>query len=327
MIRHSDDVSVVICAYTQDRWDDLLAAVDSVRTQAKAAAEIIVVVDYNPELFRRVWTEIPGVIAVENYETRGLSGARNCGFEAAGASVVAFLDDDAVAGPDWLEEIAAGYADSRVVGVGGFVEPMWATGRPRWFPEEFDWVVGCSYRGMPRFGTRVRNFLGCNMSFRKELLAACGGFRTGLGRVGTRPLGCEETEFCIRAIQARPDEVLLYKPSASVAHRVPATRARWRYFFSRCYSEGLSKAYVKQFVGSKDGLASEWQYTLNTLPSGILRGLTDTLFRADLGGISRAAFIVAGLMSTTLGYLAVQLSGVSSMLGRRRAGRAEVSGG
>jgi GT2 family glycosyltransferase len=147
------------------------------------------------------------------------------------------------------------------------------------------------------------------MSFKKELLTAYGGFRTGLGRVGTRPLGCEETEFCIRAIQARPDKILLYKPSASVAHRVPAMRARWRYFLSRCYCEGLSKAHMKQFVGSKDGLASEWQYTLSILPGGVVRGLTDTLLRADPAGISRAAFIGAGLLSTTLGYLAGQLTG------------------
>ena len=326
MIRHSEDVSVVICAYTQDRWDDLQSAVGSVLEQSRSAREIIVVIDHNPALFRRVCAEIFGVIAVENHELRGLSGARNCGIEVAGGSVVAFLDDDAVASPDWLEEIAAGYADPRVVGVGGLAAPMWAVGRPRWFPEEFDWVVGCSYRGMPRSSARVRNFLGCNMSFKKELLAANNGFRTSLGRVGTRPLGCEETEFCIRAIQARPGKILMHKPSARVAHRVPAMRTRWRYFLSRCYFEGQSKVQVKRFVGSKDGLASEWQYTLRTLPAGVMRGLTDTLFRADLAGVSRAAFIAVGFLSTALGYLAGQLTGLPSVPGQRRAGRAEESG-
>ena len=44
-------VCVVICAYTFDRWDDILAAVASVRSQTTAAQEIVVVVDHNPDLY------------------------------------------------------------------------------------------------------------------------------------------------------------------------------------------------------------------------------------------------------------------------------------
>ncbi|HET7094259.1 MAG TPA: glycosyltransferase family 2 protein, partial [Thermomicrobiales bacterium] len=192
------DVSVVICAYADDRWPDLLAAVASVQTQTPAAREIIVVVDHNDALLDRVRTQIPGVAAVANVEPRGLSGARNSGVAASGGAIVAFLDDDATAAPDWLHQLCAAYDDPWVLGVGGAVEPAWAGGRPAWFPDEFDWVVGCTYRGMPGQTAPVRNLIGANMSFRRCVLEAVGGFRSGIGRIGALPVGCEETELCIR---------------------------------------------------------------------------------------------------------------------------------
>jgi glucosyl-dolichyl phosphate glucuronosyltransferase len=147
----------------------------------------------------------------------------------------------------------------------------------------------------------VRNLIGANMSFRRQVFEHVGGFRNGLGRLGARPMGCEETEFCIRACRHGSQQTLLYQPRARVHHRVPAHRARWTYFCSRCYAEGLSKALVSEFVGAKDGLASERMYTLRILPSGVVRGLADTL-KGDFGGLGRAAAIIAGLSMTTAGY-------------------------
>jgi GT2 family glycosyltransferase len=296
------DMSVVICAYTQARWHDLVAAVHSVRSQSVPPREIIVVVDHNPMLLERVHTEVPYVIAVANQEAKGLSGARNSGIAAATGAVLAFLDDDGVAAPDWLEHLLRTYANPEVMGVGGSVEPLWLHGRPPWFPAEFDWVVGCTYRGLPKVAAPVRNLIGCNMSFRREVLEGVGGFRSGIGRVGTDPAGCEETELCIRVGRRWPSKALLYEPRARVQHRVTARRARWSYFRARCYAEGRSKALVAQAVGAGDGLASERTYTLRTLPRAVIRGLADSL-RGDPSALTRVGAIVAGLALTTAGYL------------------------
>lgn len=302
MTTTASDVSVVICAYTEERWDDLVAAVASVQRQRTAPREIVVVVDHNPGLLARARAALAGIAIVENAGPRGLAAARNSGVTAARGAIVAFLDDAAAAEPEWLAHLLAAYREPRVFGVGGAIVPAWEGKRPGWFPEEFNWVVGCTYRGLAERAAPVRNPIGANMSFRREVFETVGGFRQGFGRVGRRPAGCEETEFCIRAGQRWPRRACLYEPRARVWHRVPASRGRWRYFRARCYAEGISKALVARAVGTGDGLASERHYTLRTLPCGIARGLADALVRRDPRGLGRAGAIIAGLLITTVGY-------------------------
>jgi hypothetical protein len=239
---------------------------------------------------------------VENGEPRGLSGARNSGIAVASGDVIAFLDDDARAAPDWIERLIFPYREPRIIGVGGAIEPMWVGRRPGWFPPEFDWVVGCTYRGIGEEGMPVRNLIGANMSFRRSVFAAIGGFREGLGRAGRNTAGCEETELCIRATRFWPQNQFVYIPAARVSHRVPESRASWRYFCRRCFGEGRAKALVTRSVGKRDALASERRYTMQTLPTGACRALHEAL-RGDLSGMGRAAAIVAGLAVTTAGYL------------------------
>ncbi|MFJ9433091.1 glycosyltransferase family 2 protein [Streptomyces sp. NPDC101490] len=300
--------SVVICAYTEDRWEDTLAAVASVRDQSLPPLEILLVVDHNERLLSRLTEEYArrpaeGVRVLANTGPRGLSAGRNTGIAAARGAFVAFLDDDAVAAPDWLHHFAAAYDDPRVLAVGGRTLPAWASGRrPAWFPEEFDWVVGCTYRGLPPGRVRVRNVLGGNASFRRTAFDAAGGFATGIGRDGDRrPLGGEETELCIRLARALPDAVLLIDDRAVIHHKVPAARERFGYFRTRVYAEGLSKALVARSVGAQKGLESERRYTTRVLPAGVLRGFRDAL-RGRPGGAGRAGAIVTGVTLAAGGY-------------------------
>jgi GT2 family glycosyltransferase len=304
MSRGTPTVSVVICAYTERRWGDLAAAVRSVATQTVAPLEILVVADHNPALLERVSRELPSAVALANEHERGLSGARNTGVRAARGEVIAFLDDDAIAAADWLERLLEPYADPTVIGVGGAIEPLWPDSRPRSMPDEFDWVIGCTYRGMPAATATVRNLIGANMSLRRDVFEAVGGFRADVGRVDTRPVGCEETELCIRARQRLPGCEMLFEPGARVRHRVTPERLGWRYFRARCWSEGRSKAVVARRAGRGDGLSSERRYVTHTLPRGIARALEDAVVHRDASGLARAALIVAGLTVTTAGYAA-----------------------
>jgi GT2 family glycosyltransferase len=295
-------VSVVICAHLEERLADTLAAADSVRDQSHAAAETIVVVDHNPVLFSRLRSALPGMTVVENHEAPGLSGGRNTGIALARADIVAFLDDDAVADPDWLKSFMDSYADPDVAAVGGMTLPLWETKRPMWFPPEFDWVIGCAYVGMPTTRAPVRNVLGGNASYRREVFEAVGGFRNGIGRsTAGPPLGCEETELCIRLRRRLPGSVLLFDNRAVIGHRIPAVRGRFAYFCARCYAEGLSKALVTRLVGASEGLSTERRYSTRTLPAGVARNVADAI-RGDRNGLGRAGAIVAGLLVAAAGY-------------------------
>lgn len=292
--------AVVICAHDSRRWADLQAAVRAVERQTFAAEEIIVVVDGNDELFRRAGAELEGSSVVENDHHPGLGGARNSGIAAATAPVVAFVDDDAVVTESWLELLSAPYDDPDVAGVGGSIVPRWEAERPPWFPEEFDWVVGCTYRGMPEQTHEVRNLIGCNMSYRRDVLVALGGFRLGYG--------CDETELCIRLRQRWPEKKLVYVPDAAASHYVPSSRATFSRFLSRCFFEGGSKAVVAHLVGRDRGLSSERAYALRTLPRAVTTGMTDLVREGDGSGVARSGAIVLGFLATAAGYAKGRLS-------------------
>lgn len=302
-------ISVVICAYIEDRWDQICDAIGSVRKQSLPSLEIILVIDHNPALFQRAKTAFLDVTVLQNQQAPGLSGARNTGAAHSQGDVIAFLDDDAAAHDDWLKFLADAYENPRIVGVGGLTLPRWQTTRPAWLPEEFYWVVGCNYRGMPPSGTPVRNLLGANMSFRRDAFNSVeGGFITGMGRASRGlPLGCEETQLCIRLRQQSPESIFVIDHKAVVWHNVFENRCTVPYFLSRCFAEGISKARVEASVGSNDALSAERVYMMRTLPPGVLRGIRD-LFRGDVAGVGRAAAIIAGLGMSASGYVCGKLA-------------------
>jgi GT2 family glycosyltransferase len=286
-----------------ERWDRLLDVIDSVRAQTLVPQEVIVVIDHNEDLYERLLSIVDDVTLVKSRGPVGLSGARNTGVDSASSEVVAFLDDDAEAAPEWLERLVVFYDDPDVLAVGGRVEPVWETGRPGYFGEELDWIVGCSHRGLPRVASEVRNVIGANMSFRLDVLRQVGGFNLALGRQGSKPLGCEETEICIRSRIGAPGSRIVYEPAAVVRHHVPAHRGTLRYMLARSWSEGISKAQVSQVVGHKRALGPERRYVRSVLPRAVVAGIHDWSREGNPQGLGRAGSVIAVLAFTAAGYL------------------------
>ncbi|MBN8963501.1 MAG: glycosyltransferase family 2 protein [Rhizobiales bacterium] len=321
------EASVVICAHTLDRWDDLNRAVASVRGQTRAAREILVIIDNNEPLRERAVREIEGVTVLANAKEAGLSGGRMTGAERATAPVICFLDDDAAADPRWLDELLEAYHDPAVLGAGGPVEPLWRAPPPSWFPDEFRWVVGCTYAGMHVRNGRIRNPIGANMSVRADVLRRAGGFTSDLGRrklgfsvsgratFGGKAESCEETEFCIRASRLHPGGYFAYRPEARVHHAVPAQRMTWSYFVHRCLIEGNAKAVLSGLAGARDGLGSEGRYVREVLPRAVMNDLRAAL-RGQAGAARRAGAIVAGFALTAFAYARTRLSGAAEMRSR-----------
>jgi len=295
-------VSVIICCYTLDRLADVHEAVDSVLAQTLTPHEVIISVDHNEELLERLREELPPSVAlVSNDGERGLSETRNVGVRAATGDIVAFIDDDAVAEPEWLERLTRPFSDPRVAGVGGRAVPLWIDGEKRtWFPEELYWTVGCTYEGMPVAKGGIRNVMGCNMAFRKEVLSLVGLFGTGLGRVGKGVSGtAEETEACLRIRQVNHDHLIVFQPDARILHKVPSSRLTARYLLSRSWDEGLHKAKMNRTFAHQSSLSVEASYLRHLLLKGIPRRLMHPFRGASL---AQAGAILASIMATGAGF-------------------------
>ena len=287
-------LSVIICTHQPERTADLAEAVRSVRAQTMPADEIVLVVDHQPALADRLRAELPDLRVVANEGMRGASGARNTGVANARGEWLAFLDDDAVAEPEWLAHLATAGSEPDVLGVGGRITPLWLRPRPSWFPDEFAWVVGASYRGLPTVAAAVRNVWTGSMLVSRDVFEAVGGFRAGFGKTGGRSAP-EDTDFCLRAARAFPSRRWRYEPAALVGHKVPAQRCTVGFFLRRCYSEGRGKVELTRLLSGRDGMSSELHH-VGTLPAAVLRELA-----AGPGGARRGAMIIAGTGAVAAG--------------------------
>jgi glycosyltransferase involved in cell wall biosynthesis len=284
-----------------------VAAVESCNDQTLKPDEIVLVIDYNDALKTRARLELTSAHVVANQSTKGLSGARNTGVVASKSDVIVFLDDDAFAESDWLAKLTAPLSDPNVAGVGGWVVPNWDSDVARWLPETFYWVLGCSYEGLPLDGSPIRNPIGANMAMRRKVFSAVGGFTSGIGRIGIIPLGCEETELCIRYGSRFSHERFELARGAIVHHRVPKSRLTWHYFWTRCWAEGLSKAAVTSLVGTSSGLSSERQYVAHALPKEFIECARSLRQQPKVSG-TRIALLVAGSLITLAGLLRGRLA-------------------
>jgi GT2 family glycosyltransferase len=294
--------SVVICAFADERLELTVRCVEAVHAQDVAPLEVIVVVDHNPSLQSTLSQRVPpGTRVVANTGESGLSSARNTAIGLARGELVAFLDDDARPRPGWLSGLLAGFDVPAVISVGGPAIPEWEHVQPSWFPDSFLWVVGCSYAGQPQSGA-VRNPIGANMAFRREAFERAGLFDTQIGRLGSLPLGCEETEICIRVARRIPGAEIVLTPAAVIDHWVPQARGTARYLLRRCFYEGISKALVRT-LGDTRTLETERNYVTHTLTLEIARAAGRILTGPDRGGAAgRIAAIIGGLASAALGY-------------------------
>lgn len=296
-------VSVIICCYTEERFDDTLEAIASVEGQTRAPDQLILAVDSNRPLFERVQRAVgERVEVVFNDSMRGLSATRNLGVNVSKSELVVFLDDDAVADPNWLSTLTSLFDDDDLYVAGGRAVLDWKTGRPSWFPEELDWVVGGSFTWLPQKRTLVRNPHGHNMCFRREVFDTLGEFDCSVGRVGKGGQAGEEAELCLRLIKELPDARVVYEPSSWIYHKVPADRASWSYMVRRSFGEGKSKARIRQISQSftSQTLRTESHYLRHLLQSAIPSRLKRFWHPASTGQV---AAIVVCVLSTGLGYV------------------------
>ncbi len=206
-------ISVVVCSYNGART--IREACEGLARLDYPDYEVIVVDDGSTDRTATIAREyFMRVISTAN---QGLSNARNTGLAAATGELVAYLDDDAVPDPHWLQYLAALFMSTEYVGVGG----------PNIAPPGDGTIAACvdNAPGNPVHvlisDREAEHIPGCNMAFRKAALEAIDGF-DGQCRVAG-----DDVDVCWR-LQARGWK-LGYSPAAMVwHHRRNRVRTYWR---------------------------------------------------------------------------------------------------
>lgn len=174
--------------------------------------------------------------------SNGLSAARNTGLQLSDAPLVAFLDDDALAGPGWLQEFLTAFCEFPLAAaVGGPVQVRWMAEKPRWWRDELDEVFNhfepsdqpctLAWPDLP---------IGCNFAVRRSIAVGLGRFRTDLGRQKGHLLGMEEIELFLRMLAT--DYQIAFWPHARIQHLALPHRVTRKYVLGRAWMHGRSLA-------------------------------------------------------------------------------------
>jgi GT2 family glycosyltransferase len=290
-------ISVVIATHTVDRWESLQGAVAAAQEQTRPPQEIVVSVDHNPELSSTARAKWDGTeVRVVDSRYPGRSGStKNSGLEAARMDLVVFIDDDVTPPVDLLERLARIYEDDPAIkAVGVAALPNFETGRPAWLGEEFDWTIGCTYRGLPTKRGPMGRMVGSCMSARREALLAVRGFHADHH---------DDLDISHRLIDRYGWNSLVFEPDIAVSHLAPAARTNWRYLSNRVYTTNRDKVRAMQDLGSGANSASDRAFVLRF----VFRYLPEHLAHPRSGGWQRAAggigFVTVAALGSVLGRI------------------------
>jgi glycosyltransferase involved in cell wall biosynthesis len=236
-------ISAVICTYK--RADYLRAALRSLchQTLSRDQYEVIVIDNAGEREVAQLVEEFKSDHVELRYfvEPRlGLSHARNCGLKLARGRIIAYLDDDARADVDWLEQLTRTFDQTGAAAVGGRVWLDWQGDKPAWVGDEqlslFTFVDHGDESHVLRDGEYL---VGANIAFTVDRLNEVGGFDANLGRQGSALLSGEEAKV-LREINERGGTIY-YEPAALVWHAVQPARKRPSWLLRRVFWDGASQ--------------------------------------------------------------------------------------
>lgn len=297
-------VSVVLCTYDPALLDATTKAIESLLNQTYDDREIVVIVDGSRGLYEKIvarFGDQPDVVLHCNEENRGLSESRNVGIELASGDVVAFIDDDAIARPEWLEELVDTFERHDADAAGGRMAPRWVAGKPSFLPEEFYWLIGVAHRGYPEEESQVRNTFGSNIAFRMDALDDVGGFNPALGRFGDRQIQGEETEIAIRLYEERGSRVW-YNPDAVVEHVIFEHRIQPWWLLRRAFWQGFSK-YAMQVVLDGNGAEAENEFLADLISRYIPKRIWNLIRSPSVERLSQFMWLFLLTGGVGFGYL------------------------
>ena len=300
-------MEVTVCICTRDRPAYLQDCLRGLQRQTVGDAFEILVVDSashpeNAARLRCIIADVPRARLVR-VEQPGISLARNVGAQATRSSYIAYIDDDAIPAPDWIERITAAIAESDPAPalIGGRIMPRWEAPLPSWWPRQLRGTLSIiDHEGQGEYRTPALPAglepYGANIVVHVPTLLAIGGFGQDSGRDGKALLSDEEVQVAWR-LQAGGRSAR-YDSRIVVEHQIQASRLTPAWLLSRLYWQGVSTVRTRRQLGYARSVWRElprrFLVTVAFAPTGLLPRGSDRLlaFRWRLAyatGFLRAA--------------------------------------
>jgi glycosyltransferase involved in cell wall biosynthesis len=271
-------ISVVICSY--NRADYIINAVDSLylQTLPRNQFEVIVVdnnsIDNTGDLVQAYITSHPHFhLHYLTEQQQGSSFARNTGATFVASPLLCFMDDDAIAEPDYLKRIVTFFeAHPDAIGLGGRIIPRYIPAEPKWMSYYVSSLVGnFDYSKTVEVFKFGKYPLESNMVVRKKDFDAIGGFNTELpGVKGTLRIGGEGKDFFLR-LQQRGAKIY-YDPAIVVHHVVEVKKLTPHYMYRIASGIGRGER-VRILNMGKGALVKKYIEYLYKLAGSVILGI------------------------------------------------------
>ena len=255
-ITKAPKVTAVICTFNRENY--LSKAIQSLVQQSmpKEYYEIIVVDNNSTDRTREVAASFE---SEPNFRylfepVQGLCQARNTGCKHARGEFVAYLDDDAVAVPGWVQAVAESFekADRSVGCVGGAIDILWEIPRPDWIPDELNCYYGDLFYDKDwKYLNGIDEYVGGgNSAYPVNLLLSMGGFDTRMGHKGKKIRYSEESILHRQLIQK--GHALLYNADMRILHHAGEEKVNYTWLKRRIFWQGYSTVQLELRMGRKN---------------------------------------------------------------------------
>jgi len=230
-------LSIIICSYNRASYiSDALTSL-YVQSSGLDNFEVIIVDNNSTDNTKEVYaqwrqTNTNGQFTFISETKQGASFARNTGAAIAKGEWVCFMDDDAVATPNYVENILKHiHHQPEVVGFGGRIIPKYIPSEPKWMSYYVSSLVGnFDYSPTACAFENGKYPLESNMILKKSVYIQIGGFNVNLpGVVGTLRIGGEGKELFYKIIAL--GHTIYYDPSICVHHVVEVKKLTSEYLY------------------------------------------------------------------------------------------------
>jgi len=258
---NNPEISIIICTYNRD--DFIVKCLDGVKKQTclKDKYEIVLVNNNSTDSTDKLCLDFKNSNPELNFNyfvemKQGLSAARNRGIREAKSQLLAFIDDDAIVCPDYVEEIIRFFDNNEDAdALGGKILPLYESERPKWMSKFLEPLMS-----VINLGNADKEFpknkypIGANMIVRNSIISKVGDFNENLGRTGKNMLGGEEKDLFnrIRLVGGK----IWYSPKPWVYHQVPDKRLTIDFIKKQGIGIGYSEKVRASEIGAIEYLKS-----------------------------------------------------------------------